>query len=111
MMAIKFDYGTFIILIFILIDLICANFFPIVNRNELFGIRTYSTLEFDDVWKSIHKKASIATIPFVILLSICLFIKYSKLKAFLGIFINYILFAILILIEIKVIKKIKKDKI
>ncbi|NLM33800.1 MAG: SdpI family protein, partial [Acholeplasmataceae bacterium] len=54
-----------------------------VNRNELFGIRTYSTLEFDDVWKSIHKKASIATIPFVILLSICLFIKYSKLKAFL----------------------------
>lgn len=105
-----FDFGNITILMYLLIFLLCAIFFPFVKRNGLFGIRTNRTLSSDKVWKRVHKKAGNLTWPFLPLFIGMLFIQNYAVKILLSTLVTFIILALYIVIEMIVSGTIEKER-
>ncbi len=110
------DYGFITILIWLVITLVATISFPFIHINEVFGLRHEVIMHSEELWHKTHMWASIFTIPFDIILVLCLFIKEPLTKRLLGVLIIFLVIVVWNLVvyfcskeEVKQ-KKLKEQK-
>lgn len=79
-LKISLDPGTILTSLLFLLFLSCVIFFPFLRQNKFFGIRTRKTLEDEYIWKKVHLIAGLATIPFLVVFLLILFVENGVLK-------------------------------
>lgn len=110
---IQIDIGTFLVLQFLVIFLFSTIVFPFTKRNELLGIRVKQSFESEEIWHKIHVIASIATIPFDIILFILLFVESAIVKGILAFFITILIiytYSIIPILSTRKYFKMKNEK-
>lgn len=76
----KWDLGTILLLLYLVIYLIAIVLFPYTKRNGLFGIRTKKSFVSEEIWHKVHVRSSIATIPYAVINFVGLFLSNEVFK-------------------------------
>lgn len=74
LLAIIFDFGFIVNLVFILIYMIAIFAFPFVKIGPL-GLKQQAVMRSEEIWHKVHVIASLSTIPFLLLSIAVLFIE------------------------------------